>query len=229
MLWLAPPLLAVGWLALGGEEQPATESAPALWKRLLAAERTDAHPPVQGLADCRSPSRPEPDGFWVGPRFGSLRLRRPQPECGPLQTRSRYALRTDFTSVAYGDCPSRAPSCALPLEIQSWPACQRYPARFRESPGGPLLAFRRAAVRGAPAAVYDEGTRIEVLTGSLTVVVFARDARAARRAAVSLRSRAAQPAAAREELPPPRQGVLSGRLRCAYADAAGLGPPRNVK
>ena len=78
-----------------------------------------------------------------------------------------------FVSFVYGDCePSGDAGCAPPAEVQVWPACRRNLALYEDasSSGGspePIM------VRGVPAVLFDEGTRLELETQQSTVVVFA--------------------------------------------------------
>ena len=108
----------------------------------------------------------------------------------------------------YGTCdPGGGPfdegGCAPPLSVQTWSACERYIALLADP-------YRRTKVRSVPAAYIDGDTRLELQTGELTVVIFARTLDQARRAAKALRSLDGRIAPA-EELPPPVTGALSGR------------------
>jgi hypothetical protein len=84
--------------------------------------------------------------------------------------------------------------------VQSWPACERNIALYSQYPGpeGPT-PYTLTTMRGVPAAVFDDGDRIEVYTGDATVVVFADDPAVAQAAVDSLRVK--PPRAARTSSP----------------------------
>jgi hypothetical protein len=112
----------------------------------------------------------------------------------------------------YGDCaPAGDMGCAPPIEIQVWPACRRNLGMYESSPAG--TALERTTVRSAPAAVLDEGTRLEVQTGRSTVVVFAGTRARLARIAGSLESLDAHVDRS-ETLPPPAVGAVEGALAC---------------
>lgn len=117
--------------------------------------------------------------------------------------------RSNYTTFLYGDCHATSDQgCALPLEVQVWPACERNPASFaRDGGAGPTVGERdlgpdergedptlidRTTVRGVPVDIYkepvsqdgaglgatDEPARVELSVGDSTVVVFASGANA---------------------------------------------------
>ena len=133
---------------------------------------------------------------------------------------ARYALvavlhrsgTAEFVSFVYGDCVAADDTgCVPPIEIQVWPACRRSLALYGSSPAGPAL--ERTTIRSAPAAVLDDGTRLELQTGRSTVVVFARSRVELGRIAGALRSVDSR-AADGGRLPPPAAGALEGELDC---------------
>jgi hypothetical protein len=147
--------------------------------------------------------------YWLGPSFGNLRqtaiLRRDNPPSPPERIPGR------FVSFLYGDCePKHEFGCALPLEVQSWPACIRNPSVYRLTPDGRRLPSRRSTIRGVPAFLYEDGGRLEVSTGKTTVVLFGRTD------LLQKAARALQPVSGRrgEKLPPPAPGALVGKLNC---------------
>jgi len=93
----------------------------------------------------------------------------------PADARRPRDARLNFVSYLYGDC--RAPpgegGCPLPLEIQTWPRCERDPSDYAISAHNPLEA--KLKVKGVPAHLYEGGLRLEVYTGESTVVVFGTD------------------------------------------------------
>lgn len=79
-------------------------------------------------------------------------------------------------TYVYGDCelPEGEGGCAPPLQIQTWPACQRSKAGY--SFEGKPLPFRRLPSHGGAEVVefnFALESRIEVYTKSSTVVIFA--------------------------------------------------------
>ena len=119
-----------------------------------------------------------------------------QVEGLPLVAIARRDDTADYVSFVYGDCrpPPLEGGCAPPAEIQVWPAGRRSLASYDGSPGAstPDLTW----IRGSPAAFFDAGTRLELYTEQVTVVLFARS---------------------RERL-----GKIAGALRCV-ADAGARG------
>ena len=68
-------------------------------------------------------------------------------------------------------------------------------------------------VRGTTAAFFEGGSRLEIQTGTTTVVIFALSKRKALAVARSLRGLNAD-VSPREPLPPPARGALAGTVRC---------------
>jgi hypothetical protein len=127
--------------------------------------------------------------------------------------------RLDMLAALYGRCdPAPDAGCAPPLQVQSWPACERNLALYEKYPGPegvPAIEYRRTSLRGAPAAIFDGGRRIEVYTGDATIVVFAESARLARASAGRLSGvHDGRAVGAVEELPAPVDGALEGELAC---------------
>jgi hypothetical protein len=151
------------------------------------------------------------DGF-EGHRLTSINHRRGADSAAP-------GPAADYVSVKYGTCESSG-SCAVPLEVQTWPSC----LRNRESRvlvpdldgPGPKEAVpyprEDIKVRGVPAAIFDNGTTLEVYTGSETVVVFGNTREevidAARELDVANGNRAAA------DLPAPTPAALEGTEPC---------------
>jgi hypothetical protein len=131
----------------------------------------------------------------------------------PLTAVERRSDSARYVSVLYGDCLAvDHQGCALPLEIQTWPACVRSLADYDES--DPLAPRpERMRVRGVPAAVLDEGRQLELQTGSSTVVIFGESRALVNRAAAALR-RADGGDRAGDPLRPPVPGAMEGTLAC---------------
>jgi hypothetical protein len=84
---------------------------------------------------------------------------------------------TDTISFIYGDCTPPMDSeghydggCPPPVEVQVWTACFRNPS-LNGGPGSPTPD--NTTVRGVPAAYFERGNRLEIQTGTSTVVIFA--------------------------------------------------------
>jgi hypothetical protein len=129
-----------------------------------------------------------------------------------LTTVLRRDDAADFVSFVYGDCAARDDQgCAPPLEIQVWSACKRNLGLYDSaSPGRPVPEL--AIVRGVPAAFFEGDSRLELQTGSSTVVVFAGSRARLLRVAGVLRPLGARPTSA--PLPAPEAGAVAGTLRC---------------
>lgn len=93
----------------------------------------------------------------------------------PVEVRRPREARLNFVSYLYGDCrpPPGEGGCPLPLEIQTWPRCEREPSDYDIGHHNPLQA--KLTMRGVPAHLYEGGLRLEVYTGESTVVVFGTD------------------------------------------------------
>lgn len=132
----------------------------------------------------------------------------------------------NYVSYIYGDCELRDAGdtgCAPPLEIQTWPACQRSLSDY--SFEGSLLPHEALpSERGAQVVSFEDGMRLEVYTGASTVVVFANQPAVALKVLSLLRPAADDSPPARqageletsvpERLDPPDQGATEGQLSC---------------
>ncbi len=105
----------------------------------------------------------------------------------PLAAVLRREGSAEFVSFVYGECaPHDDAGCAPPAEIQVWPACRRNLGLYGDALGSRLA--ERTSVRGVPALLFDEGTRLELETGRSTVVVFADTPARLLRIAAALRA-----------------------------------------
>lgn len=105
----------------------------------------------------------------------------------PLTAVERRDDSAAYVSFLYGDCAAGDHyGCALPVEIQVWPACARRLALY--DPADPFSPRpEKTLVRGAPAGILDDGRQLEVETATSTVVIFGESRALVNRAAAALR------------------------------------------
>jgi hypothetical protein len=139
-----------------------------------------------------------------------------------------YEAPANRITYVYGHCealPEGETGCVPPLEIQTWPACQRNKAGY--SFEGKPLPYRELPKRGGAEVVefdYPLESRIEVYTRSSTVVIFADSPELALKAVALLTPQEAgkppvtDPADLREGPPErlgaPSDGAVEGELQC---------------
>jgi hypothetical protein len=164
--------------------------------------------------------------FSLGPAFEGMTATYSMRRCDLPYPQE--PVRANFVSYIYGDCAVTVDEgdgrCVPPLEVQSWPACERtladYPARLQRE---------ARVVRGAPAAAFAEsasglGTRLEVYTGNTTVVLFGHEPGQVARAANALVEELSQPpllpsmlrpsTVQADPLAPAVPGAIEGQLQC---------------
>lgn len=121
--------------------------------------------------------------------------------------------RANFVSFLYGSCvPIGETGCAPPAEVQVWPACLRNLSLYERLPAAPTP--EPALVRGATAAYFEDGQRLELQTRTSTVVVFANSRQLVDQVAAALLGVNVQEAA-EGPLSPPVPGAVEGRLSCS--------------
>lgn len=123
----------------------------------------------------------------------------------------------EVVTFLYGDCipPQDAlgsydGGCPPPVQVQVWPACKRNPASYTQDMLSPI--GDKQTVRGVPAASYEGGRRLEVQTGTSTVVIFA-DAELVPQVTDALEG-VNNKVPAHVTLPAPAAGAMSGKLSC---------------
>lgn len=173
--------------------------------------------------------------FALGGSFAGLPYTDTLRRCASPQR-----FRANYVSLVYGDCTATPngsgydePACPLPVEVQSSPACERNAASYGDVDGTPL-ARKGLTIRGVPAAVFDDGTRVEVYTDDTTVVIFATTPALALQAANRLQpmptgtAADARPTgvvstgqgAVLPALAPPLDGAMNGSLTCTAESAS---------
>ncbi|MEJ7792241.1 MAG: hypothetical protein WKF65_09760 [Gaiellaceae bacterium] len=119
---------------------------------------------------------------------------------------------TNYVSFIYGSCEVTSDTgCAPPAEIQTWAACSRNPSFYK---GPQSVKAEATTVRGVPAAFFEDGRRLEIQTGSSTVVIFARSSSEALTIAAALVG-VNNLVEKGNLLPPPTPGALTGNLNCS--------------
>jgi hypothetical protein len=177
----------------------------------------------------------EPDGapvpfpyFSLGSSFDGLPATATFRRCDLPDPEEGFAA--NFVSYIYGDCQPTGdpPLCGPPVEIQTWPACQRNLAQYDPQPGVPPYVVGptpdRLDIRGVPAALFENGLRLEIYTGRSTVVLFGQSRDQVLRAADSVQQETApgqqwpptplDSTNVGNPLPPPDPGALNGTLDC---------------
>jgi len=155
------------------------------------------------------------DVYSAGPSVAGVPLEGFTRRCGG--TTPVDEPPANFTNYIYGDCDTGGgeSGCEPPLEIQSWPACQRSLADY--SFEGKPMPYRRLPDLGGAEVVeidFEYGPRIEVYTGSSTIVIFAGNRALAMKALEQLRSQQGDAAPA----------TIAGELKGGQTDQ-GLAPP----
>lgn len=219
-LALAILLVASQVAGAGGDDRPAGSAAA-----------TDPASDAPGLHRDFSlkPCRERFAQFHVGSAFQGHALTAhvrtctaPEPERtvaagGGIDPDSRG--RSNFESWIYGTCEARPDEgCAPPLEIQSWPACERSPADYNAGPpgaAGQIQPKETLQLRGLPARLYEDAS-LELNAAEVTVVIFGHSREQLVAAAEALRTSADSPITVEPEqkLPLPAPGAENGTLSC---------------
>lgn len=212
--------IAVLVLAVGSPADPASPSAESRLGSTPEVPRGAEARPGPKLKECPSDGSVNFDRYTAGPELDGQPVTSTKRVCEPLYTGGvAPPTRVNSDTVVYGSCtpPEGGGSCAFPLTVENWPACERNLALYERypSPDGMAMPYESTRIRGVPAAIFDEGTRIEVYTGDVTVVVTATDAQIALRAARALRGKhRGAPVDELSPLPAPEAGAIEGEMEC---------------
>jgi hypothetical protein len=127
--------------------------------------------------------------------------------------------RIDKSVTLYGTCSpaSNGGRCAPPLQVASWPACERNLALYEKypAPDGTTDPYTMTTIRGVPAAIFDGGQQIEIYAAETTIVVFSEKAALARAAASRLTGvHGGRRVTRADDLPAPAKGALTGDWTC---------------
>jgi hypothetical protein len=206
----ASVLIAIGALA-------ATAAVLCIFAGRQTAGTASAN--AGGVKSCPADGRSvDFDQYSLGDSFAGLRRSAVLRRCDAPDPTHGESLGANYVTSIYGDCLVTVDEgCAPPLEVQTWPACERNFSVYTHEPEGlPLNPSELFDVRGARAAAFDNGTRLEVYTGDATVVIFADDRDQVRAAAESLTGQTSEGATVgpADPLPAPAAGALVGHLAC---------------
>ena len=139
--------------------------------------------------------------YFVGDSYDDLPL-----SFAGLGPGSGEGLRRSW-SFGYGDCDSEGEGgCPLPLEVQNWSICTRFPALY------PGPTPRTESVRGAETLrAGGAGGGLDVYTGRTAVVIFGQGDD---KAQVVENLRPVADGSEPNHLPPPAPAALEGKLPC---------------
>lgn len=180
---------------------------------------------VQNLMSCTGANQPANFPVYsLGQRVAGLDLASTARRCedNPEPT---AVTRANYVSYTYGTCPEledgTATGCMSPLEIQTWPGCERTLADYEVTPGEPYPHKALGTLDGVPAYSFNDGTRVELYAGTATIVIFASDPDLIDQAVANIqREPSSQPpgaptnSGADHELPDPVAGAMGGELPC---------------
>ena len=207
--------------ASGGSKTPPTDS-PALTASVSIRQWVLKHEALP----CTHTDEPiNFEIFSAGPSVAGVPLTNFTRRCGG--TTSADEPPPNFTNYLYGSCEvvEGAPGCALPLQIQTWPACQRALGDYSFE-GKPIPYQELPKINGAEVVEINFmlDHRIEIYTGSSTIVIFAENRDLARKALSQLRSQKIGKPPATEpkelkgqpdgDLAAPSDGATEGALQC---------------
>jgi hypothetical protein len=201
-----------------GPDSSSSGSAP--W--VSTQERVENHEALP----CTGPKDPiNFEVFSAGPSVGGVPLNSVQRRCSDSAPADEAPA--NFANYIYGHCEisEGATGCQPPLEIQTWPACQRALGDY--SFEGKPLPYRQLPSRGGAKVVeinFTLDNRIEVYTKSSTIVIFANNPALAKEGLAQLRfQEAGEPLATQAEelqgepeegLGSPTDGAIKGDLPC---------------
>jgi hypothetical protein len=188
-----------------------------------AATTGDNSASAGDLLDCTGNQKPANFTVYsLGPSVNGQSQTEEQRDCEPYSEGD--IARMNYVGYTYGSCeiPAGESVCAPPLEIQSWPACERNLAMYEKTPGTPYPDTYLGEVRGAPAYSFNGGTRIEVYSSDTTIVIFATDPGLATAALDQIQPESVSQPPPQDpanqstsgDLPAPEDGSTTGTLTC---------------
>jgi hypothetical protein len=166
--------------------------------------------------------------YSLGPMFEGLAATGVKRECD--QTEPGVPVRRNSVTYTYGEpicnpegvAAEDTEACSWPLQIQTWPACERTRSDYKLIPHVPYPRQDLGQQRGVPASGFEDLSRVELYTGNSTVVIFGADPGQAQRAIAAVR---AEPPTApsmptvvsgtpSSTLPAPVPDAITGELTC---------------
>lgn len=168
--------------------------------------------------------------FSLGEEHQGIELATVQRLC-MTPSGSPKTIRPNFINYLYGECEQTPDEngfvdggCAPPLQVQSYPACERSLADYRLDADEAYPQGKRVTLPGGAVRVsFDGGTRVETYTGQSTVVVFGDDPKLVAGAADALvldqqANEVGEPVPSNKtsnQFSQPSAGSLAGELRCS--------------
>jgi len=197
---------------------------------LISTGRNDAHGANPNPVRLDHSLRPCAESFAtysLGSSFAGLPMTHHSRACSrsdPTRTQASGGdidpdslVRANYDSYIYGTCHATSDmGCAPPLEIQTWPACERSAADYNFGPPGAaetIQPVKITRIRGVPARYYDD-VRLELSARGVTVVIFAHTFDDLTAAAEELRGVNGVGPGRGEVLPGPLEGAENGTLPC---------------
>lgn len=150
--------------------------------------------------------------YDLGPSFKGLPLTGATYTCMPEHSPVGPS-RTHVSTYLYGDCSASESGCGFPVEVQNYPVCDRNRSSYSSDHRGNPVAYTMRRIRGVPVAQMND--RLEVYTGTSTVVLFGSHLREAAGALRSVRD-GSPVVEAGAPLAPPVAGHLYGAVECGY-------------
>jgi hypothetical protein len=207
------------------DEDPAAPSDPPQARAAAAAQ---ADPSDDEHVGCEAAGSPVPfDHYSLGALFEGMAVSAALRRCD--QQYPGELGRANYVTYIYGDCAvadleEDDARCVPPLEVQSWPSCERALPDYDFGPGDSPLGGVDPPVsrRGVPSTLFEDALRAEVYTGAATVVIFGVDPTQVSRAVDQIRKEASDPPATPAlgapavlgNLAAPVPGAMDGSLSC---------------
>jgi hypothetical protein len=210
--------------------QPPSNGSSSATARSRAAATPDLPPsPVDTSKTLPCTDASSPVNFQtysLGSQFQGLALAAVLRRCEPPNPLDGSGA--NFVSYIYGTCDPGTHGCAPPVEVQTWPACERNLASYDPPANIPADILppppQVTRVAGTAAAILDSGYQVEVYTGGSTVIVYGTNTAQVLQAANALQQEptgsipnqasAVLATAGLGSLPPPVPGAVQGNLGC---------------
>jgi len=219
----------VGLVAIAGGAG-SNAASPRLSSASADPGATGASADESRLLPCTPADEPANfETFSLGPDFSGLPMTAALRVCEKLHAGDK--VRANYVSYIYGSCEIAPPAggkyvdggCQPPLEVQSWPSCERSLADYTLE-GLPYPRESAGHVGQAPAFLFDGGSRLEMYSGETTIVIFGLSEKTVEGAAEAVRAEPEDAPAVETAgklstssptpLAAPAPGSLGGELQC---------------